>query len=372
MKIIAFYLPQFHTFPENDEWWGKGFTEWVNVKSAKALYEGHNQPREPLDDNYYDLSKIEPLRWQAQLAKEYGIYGFCYYHYWFDGHMFMQKPMENMLNDRSIDLPFCICWANENWTKAWAKRSKEVLISQTYGDRNDWKKHFEYFFQFFKDDRYIRVDGKPLLVIYRPELISTLEEMLELWQTMARKKGLKGLAFAYQQSAYDHTKASSGHLFDYGIEYEPNLVKNGEQCKTLPVIIRKALNIISMKLNLPPSKIASVRYDYDDAWRRIISHKPKDSKMLPGAFVDWDNTPRYGKGASMYEGVTPEKFQKYLSEQIKHAKNDYKKDMLFMFAWNEWGEGGYLEPDKKYGFGMLEAIKRALIENDEFPECFGS
>lgn len=367
MKIIAFYLPQFHSFPENDKWWGKGFTEWANVKKARPLFKNHYQPREPLNDNYYDLSRIEPLQWQAKLAKDYGIYGFCYYHYWFDGHMLMEKPMENMLQDKTINLPFCICWANENWTKAWAKKSREVLISQTYGDKKDWENHFNYFLKFFKDKRYIMVDGKPLLIIYRPELIPTLEDMIRLWQKMAKQNGFKGITLAYQQTTYDHTKSKTGYLFDYGIEYEPNIVKNYEQCRTLPIIIRKSLNIICSKLKLPTSKMSSVWYSYDDAWKRILKHVPRDSKMIPGAFVDWDNTPRYGREASLYTGVTPKKFEKYLSLQIQHAKKTYKKDMIFMFAWNEWGEGGYLEPDKKNGYGMLEAVRNALLENNEFP-----
>ena len=144
MKIIAFYLPQFHCFPENDAWWGTGFTEWNNVRSAQPLFKNHNQPRVPLDNNYYDLTETENLRWQAHLAQKYGVYGFCYYHYWFNGKLLMEKPMEQMLSDKEIQLPFCICWANENWTKAWAKRSKEVLIAQNYENKEDWKKHFEY------------------------------------------------------------------------------------------------------------------------------------------------------------------------------------------------------------------------------------
>ena len=168
MKIIAFYLPQFHCFPENDAWWGTGFTEWNNVRSAQPLFKNHNQPRVPLDNNYYDLTETENLRWQAHLAQKYGVYGFCYYHYWFNGKLLMEKPMEQMLSDKEIQLPFCICWANENWTKAWAKRSKEVLIAQNYENKEDWKKHFEYLEKFFKDKRYIKCNGKPLLVICRP------------------------------------------------------------------------------------------------------------------------------------------------------------------------------------------------------------
>ena len=165
MKIIAFYLPQFHSFPENDEWWGKGFTEWTNVKRAKPSFKGHYQPRIPLNKNYYNLTDVNALKWQADIAKKYGVYGFCYYHYWFDGHMLMEKPMEIMLQNKEVDLPFCICWANENWTKAWAQHSRKVLIAQTYGDKKDWEKHFYYLLPFFKDKRYIYKDGMPIFVI---------------------------------------------------------------------------------------------------------------------------------------------------------------------------------------------------------------
>ena len=225
MKIIAFYLPQFHSFKENDEWWGKGFTEWTNVKNAKPLFKGHYQPRIPLNKNYYNLTNVDTLKWQADIAKKYGIYGFCYYHYWFDGHMLMEKPMELMLANEEVDLPFCICWANENWTKAWAQHSKKVLISQTYGDRSDWEKHFYYLLPFFMDKRYIYKDEMPIFVIYRPELIPTLRPMLEFWDKLAKENGLKGIIYMYQQHNYDHQTADTGDLFSYAIEYEPGRVK---------------------------------------------------------------------------------------------------------------------------------------------------
>lgn len=375
MKIIAFYLPQFHTFPENDEWWGKGFTEWTNVKRAQPLFKGHNQPRIPLNKNYYNLTDEETLIWQSELAQKFGIYGFCYYHYWFDGHMLMEKPMEIMLDSDKISLPFCICWANENWTKAWADHSKEILISQTYGDKSDWKKHFEYLLPFFKDKRYINVDNKPVLVIYRPEIIPTLREMLEYWDELARKNGLNGIVYMYQHNAYNHLKDKNGDLFDYAIEYQPgrikgflpNRPKNEQQCCSMGSVLRKSLNSFVTKWKIKQTELSTMCYDYDDAWKRILKLQPEDDKKIPGAFVDWDNSPRYGGKGSLYKGVTPEKFKKYLSLQIKHAKNDYHKDMIFMFAWNEWGEGGYLEPDEKYEYGMLEAVRDALMENNEFP-----
>ena len=160
MKIIAFYLPQFHEIPENNEWWGKGFTEWVNVKKAQKLFDGHNQPREPLNDNYYDLKDNSVMDWQISIAKKYGVYGFCFYHYWFNGHLLLQKPVEAFLSNKKQDMPFCICWANEHWTNAWVSKANKVLIEQEYGKEEDWKEHFDYLLPFFKDDRYIKNNGE--------------------------------------------------------------------------------------------------------------------------------------------------------------------------------------------------------------------
>lgn len=184
MKIIAFYLPQFHEIPENNEWWGEGFTEWVNVKKAKPLFEGHNQPRVPLDDKYYDLLDDEVKIWQAKIAKENGIYGFCYYHYWFNGRKVLERPMEQMLRNNEVDIPFCVCWANEPWTKAWIGRN-EIILPQFYGEKKEWKEHFDYLLPFFQDKRYIKENGKPLMVIYRAEVITNLNEMLDYWSELA-------------------------------------------------------------------------------------------------------------------------------------------------------------------------------------------
>lgn len=364
MKIITFYLPQFHTFPENDEWWGKGFTEWTNVKAAQPLFKGHVQPKVPLDSNYYNLLDVETIRWQTTLAKKYGIYGFCWYHYWFDGKMLMEKPMEIMLEDKTIDFPFCICWANENWTKAWAKKERTVLISQTYGEEADWRAHFNYLLRFFIDERYIKIDNKPLIVIYRPELIKPLRNMMEVWNTLAIENGFSGIKLAYQQIFYNHLKDRTGDLFDYGIEYQPGFVKV-KQRRSFPVIRRKILHEVVSKLKLPQKRFSTIYYDYDDTWKKIIDIKPRDGKMIPGAYVNWDNTPRYKKHASLDIGYSKEKFQKYLSIQIKRAKEVYHKDMLFLFAWNEWGEGGYLEPDENEKYDRLEAVRGALLENGE-------
>lgn len=359
MKIIAYYLPQFHTFPENDAWWGTGFTEWNNVRTASPLFEGHAQPRKPLKGRYYDLSDREVQRWQAGLAREYGIYGFCYYHYWFEGKLLMQKPLENMLYDKTIDLPFCISWANEDFTRSWAQKKKELLLKQTYGKEEDWKRHFEYLLPFFTDERYIRIDDRPVFIIYRPELIEELYPMLELWNAMAAGNGLKGMKYIYQQVFYNHLTDRGGELFDYGIEYQPTFVKR-QMMKTPKVIGHKIRNQTANLLHRNLSERSAILYDYDETWERILRLVPRDEKMIPGAFVDWDNTPRYKSYSSICYGYSAEKFERYLTKQIVRARDVYHKDLIFLFAWNEWGEGGYLEPDETDGYGRLEAVKRAL------------
>ena len=213
MKIIAFYLPQFHEIPENNKWWGKGFTEWVNVKKARPLFENHNQPRVPLNKNYYNLLDEKTQKEQVKLANDYGLYGFCFYHYWFDGKLLLEKPVEKFLKNKSLDTHFCICWANEHWTNAWANKEAKVLIEQKYGNKKEWKDHFDYLLNFFKDDRYIKENNKPLLVIYRPELIDCLKEMLEFWDEEAKKHGFAGLDFAYQHAGYTVSPKCDESLF---------------------------------------------------------------------------------------------------------------------------------------------------------------
>lgn len=372
MKTIAFYLPQFHPFPENDEWWGKGFTEWVNVKKAKPLYEGHYQPRIPKDNNYYYLLDPEVMRWQISLAKEYGVYGFCFYHYWFDGHLLMEKPVEMFLEDKTMDHPFCICWANEHWTKAWVSKADNVLIAQRYGERKEWTEHFNYLLPFLKDPRYIKNDGKPLVILYRPELIECLNDMLDCWQELAKENGLPGLDFAYQQVQFDVQKQKDDSRFAYNIEYQPayatyDLTKDQHAfLKAVKRNVVKALEKIGIHLTISRPQSLTLR-DYDAMWQAVLDRKPTDGKSVPGAFVDWDNTPRRQERGSVFVGACPEKFQKYMTQQIKRAKEEYHQDMLFLFAWNEWAEGGYMEPDEKYGCGYLEALKNALIANGEFP-----
>lgn len=374
MKIIAFYLPQFHSIPENDAWWGKNFTEWENVKKARPLFNGHKQPKTPQSENYYNLLDYKVLQWQANLAKDAGLYGFCIYHYWFNGHMLLEKPMEMLLQHPEIDLNYCISWANEDWTKAWVGKDNQTLISQNYGEKKEWEEHFNYFNKFFKDKRYITENGKPILVIYRPELIPCLKEMLEYWKELAKKSGLEGIKFAYQHPNFTFIKEKDDSCFDYAIEYQPafarRLMFHNENSAIFVVkrkfdlwmqkVFHRSLDLSFLKGQKGPSV-----FYYDEVWATILNQTPLSGKSIPGAFVNWDNTPRRGKTGSVAIGATPEKFKEYIKKQIIHAKTIYHKDMIFIFAWNEWAEGGYLEPDFDNGNRYLSGIREALIETSE-------
>ena len=374
MKIIPLYLPQFHTIPENDEWWGKGFTEWVNVREAKPLFEGHNQPRVPLNNNYYDLSDIETLKWQCRIAKEYGIYGFCMYHYWFNGHLLLEKPMEMLLAHPEIDIKYCISWANHDWTDAWkaSNRQPKVLIAHNFDDEKDWVDHFNYLLPFFKDPRYMTENNKPLMVIYIPNIIRKLKKMLDVWSQMARDNGFDGLTFIYQSAASSFDNSWDHSLFDYGVEMNPGYVglanrqKNSSFFPKLMKYSHEIKRFLHIRRSLlPQKKITEVsKADYDYTWQRILELRPISNtpKMIPCAFTDWDNTPRHKERGYLFQGVSPDKFKSYFKQLIDNTKKFYDTDMIFVFAWNEWAEGGYLEPDEKNGFAFLEAIKECLSE----------
>ena len=375
MKIIPLYLPQFHTIPENDEWWGKGFTEWVNVRDAKPLFEGHNQPRVPLNNNYYDLSDIETLKWQCRIAKEYGIYGFCMYHYWFNGHLLLEKPMEMLLAHPEIDIKYCISWANHDWTDAWkaSNRQPKVLIAHNFDDEKDWVDHFNYLLPFFKDPRYMTENNKPLMVIYIPNIIRKLKKMLDVWSQMARDNGFDGLTFIYQSAASSFDNSWDHSLFDYGVEMNPGYVglanrqKNSSFFPKLMKYSHEIKRFLHIRRSLlPQKKITEVsKADYDYTWQRILELRPISNapKMIPCAFTDWDNTPRHKERGYLYQGVSPDKFKSYFKQLIDNTKNFYDTDMIFVFAWNEWAEGGYLEPDEKNGFAFLEAIKECIKDD---------
>lgn len=364
MKTIAFYLPQFHAIPENDAWWGTGFTEWVNVKAAKPQFKGHIQPEIPYNNNYYDLLDPKAQIEQAEMAKKYGLGGFCYYHYWFEGKLLLEKPMENMMANPEIDIPFCICWANETWARTWDGQENHILIKQNYNeDEAAWKRHFDYLLPFFQDSRYICHDGKPMLLIYKPQLITNCKQMLEYWRALAKDAGLPGLYIGFQHfSAFDADADTLG--FDFGVEFEPFYTVY-ELKKELHAPLRKLVYALKhprwifRKLRQKLCHKPTV-YDYDEIWQRIIRRQPNSANRIPGGFTAWDNTPRRGRDSNVFFGASPEKFRKYLTQQLDHAHDQYHADYLFLNAWNEWAEGAHLEPDAHNGYGYLDALKAAV------------
>ncbi len=373
MKIIPVYLPQFHRIPENDKWWGEGFTEWTNVKNAQPLFEGHYQPRVPLHHNYYDLTDVEVLKWQAKIAREHGIYGFSMYHYWFNGRLLLQKPMELLLAHPEIDLHYCICWANHDWIDSWKTTDKKVsriLISHNFDDEQDWIEHFNYMLPFFKDPRYINENNKPYLGIYIPNIISKLNKMLCLWTKMAQEAGFAGLTYFYQAAPSCFDKSWDRSHFDYGMHFHPGYARMVDEFsgfKTLKWQLIKFLRPVKRILHINTSSCGNKGeiLDYDKLWEKILQLRPDDDKTIPGAFVDWDNTPRRSGRGTVYFGASPQKFKRYFRQLVLNTRKYYKQDKIFVFAWNEWGEGGYLEPDEKFGYGYLEAIRDVLMEMDE-------
>ncbi len=371
MKIIPVYLPQYHTIPENDNWWGKGFTEWENLKYAKPLFEGHCQPRVPLNRNYYDLSDVETLKWQCKLAREHGIYGFCMYHYWFNGKLLLEKPMEMLLAHPEIDINYCISWADIDWRNTWnaSLNSERILIADDFDNEDLWVAHFNYLLRFFRDSRYMKIGNKPLMVIYAPQIISKHNKMMELWTAMAKDAGFDGLTYISQSAASAFDRSWDRSHFDYEVEMNPQYItyvsgnKLEERYIRLIKYSRKIKQLLHIKRSLVPDFLRGTvkKYDYDKTWRRILDHHPVSDKMIPCAFTDWDNTPRYRNNKGyLYEGVTVDKFHRYFAALVEKAKKEYSTDMMFVFAWNEWTEGGYLEPDELYGMGFLNAIKDVL------------
>ncbi|MBU3088275.1 glycoside hydrolase family 99-like domain-containing protein [Clostridium gasigenes] len=343
-KLIAFYLPQFHAIPENDKWWGEGFTEWVNTKKAKPLFNGHQQPKTPLNDNYYSLLDSKTQEWQAKLAQDNGVDGFCYYHYWFNGKMLLEKPMENMLANKNITLPFCISWANEPWARTWDGKDKEVLMPQSYGGEKEWKEHFDYLLQFFLDERYIKIDNKPMFVIYRTSNIPDCEEMVKFWNSESKKNGFDGIYLVETMNSFQNSSVINNS--DAVVEFEPMITIRHH----LP-LYKQGIRFIKKKLSVLD------KIDYSYVWDRVIK-KDVDygKKKFLGAFVSWDNTARKGKKGLVLTNGNPEKFEKGLRNQILKSK-EIDSDFIFINAWNEWAEGTYLESDKLNEFNYITKIK---------------
>ena len=353
LKIIAFHLPQFHSFPENDIWWGKDFTEWNNVKKARSLFKNHKQPRIPQNKNYYSMLDIGTLKKQAELSGKYGIDGFCYYHYWFNGKLLMEKPLELLLQNPDIEQKFCLCWANEPWTRSWDGKNGEILIEQKYGGKKEWELHFQYLLPFFRDSRYIKVGLAPMLVLYRTNNIPVLGEMLSYWQKRSKEYGFEGLYIIEENNYYQ--KQAISDISDAELDFEPMYTLQYGRNIFQKIIWRLKSECMDIKYR------TSVRfYSYDSTWKLILKRKKTKRKKayIRSAFVDWDNTPRRkGKGIVFYGG-NPLKFENYFAELIRRTKEEGQQ-FLFINAWNEWAEGAYLEPDEGNGYAYLEAVWQA-------------
>lgn len=363
MKLLAFYLPQYHTIPENDKWWGKGFTEWTNVKKTKPLFKNQTQPKTPLNNNYYNLLDKSTVEWQTNLMKKYGIYGFCYFHYWFNGKKLLEKPAENLLKWTDIEQPFCFAWANVTWARTWTavkgavttwvssdtkKGEKAILIEQTYGKEENWKEHYNYLRQFFKDKRYIKIDNKPMFLIYHLEDIVCAKEMFALWNILAVRDGFSGIHLV---SINEVPKNN---------EYIEAIARYGNYSNYDPHFLRQIYNSLIYKLKLPFRRRPNI-LNYERVWRNIIKEKPIEGvKNYLGAVVSYDETPRKGRQACFIAGATPTIFEKYLKLQIEKAEKVCRTEYMFIDAWNEWGEGNYLEPDTEHQYAYLEAIKNVL------------
>ncbi len=350
MKILALYLPQFHAIPENDEWWGEGFTEWTNTKKAKPLFKGHYQPRTPAEERFYNLLDPDTQEWQSNLAQEYGIDGFVYYHYWFNGKKLLEKPMEKMLTNSNITIPFCISWANEPWTRAWDGGEREILMPQSYGGPDDWLKHIDYLLPFFKDSRYIKNDNRPVLFIYRTASITNCDEMIMLWEDILRQNGFDGIYLIETLNSFqkDPILSSSKAAFTF------------EPMYTIAHTRRSIMNRLFIKLNRIFRNLPLME-NYDKLFSRIVTRDAStaysNKNAVVGAFVDWDNTARKGNRGIMVMGSSPTKFQKYIRKLISYATNINAR-YIVINAWNEWAEGTHLEPDNKHGIEYLDAVRK--------------
>ncbi len=356
MKILAFYLPQFHTIFENDVWWGKGFTEWTNVRRAKPIYKGQYQPRVPLNNNYYDLSKVETLKWQIDLAKKYQIYGFCIYHYWFNGKMLLEKPAEMLLANPQLSINFCFSWANEPWSRTWDGKSHQVLMPQEYGDEKEWKEHFDYLLPFFKDPRYIKENNKPMFLIYKSSSIVKCKEMMTFFDILAKKAGFDGMHFVETLIKLRPEKRLLP--FSAKVEYEPIGVSNSIQ-RSYNAFRRYIVgwfnNVFHTKIPKNPKRL------FKDEVKTTLSNTATEGTYA-GAFLGWDNTARRYLTATYITSPTKEELKDYLKKKIEIGRNIYKTDYLFINAWNEWAEGTYLEPDERHRYEYLEAVKEVLEE----------
>lgn len=361
INYLAFYLPQYHEIPENNDWWGKGYTEWTAVKNAKKYFSTHNQPRVPLDNNYYDLSDESGKiwKWQARLAKEYGIDGFCIYHYWFDTNdQLLEKPMEILLKHREIEINYCVCWANESWARNWYGLNNVILKEQKYSIES-FVAQFNYLLPFFKDDRYIKINNKPLFCIYKSSEISDLGTFVEVWNDLAKQNGFDGIYFVSARTG--HKKIDTRSIFfNAYYNFEPGYTLNHRIgfFNKLPSYLRKVAVRLKNKYSQRKSieSIINSHIVFNKMYKKDKNNNGLN--VFPGAFVAWDNTPRRSYKGTIYKNTSPLDFEREMSGLGLAKKNGYNLSYVFINAWNEWGEGCYLEPDTINQCDYLSVIRK--------------
>jgi len=348
VRLIAFYLPQFHAIPENDRWWGAGFTEWTNVTKALPRFAGHYQPRLPGALGFYDLSETKALRRQAELARRYGIHGFCFHHYWFGGDRLLERPLDNLLANPDIDLPFCINWANENWSRRWDGRDDDILMAQNHSPEDDlaFARSIE---PLFADPRYIRIDGRPLLMLYRPGILPDATATIDRWRNHFVRIGEVDPFIVMAQAFGDEDPRSYG--MDGAVAFPPHRAGDG-LCQIEP----------------------PARYDhgfrgtirsYHQLAQASIAHQPEGYIFFPGVCPQWDNEARKPARGMVYAGSTPSLYGQWLDAECRRVL-DREPDhrIVFINAWNEWAEGAHLEPDRHYGHAYLAATAQVLSKLD--------
>lgn len=361
-RIIAIHLPQFHPFKENDEWWGKGFTEWTNVAKARPRYRGHYEPHLPSDTGFYDLRLPESRQLQAELAREYGIDGFCYYHYWFNGHRLMERPVNEILELGKPDFPFMLCWANENWSRNWDGGFSKILIEQRYC-KEDFEDHMRYLCEkVFPDPRYIRVNGKPFFAVYKANLFPDVKECVTIWRKVAKEYGME-LYLGYM------TRGNINYIkdgFDCSIDFQPHvngylkhsIVKQLFDFRNSNLLFRAWRHLLPNERN--PFNMS---HNYEDYAKAMYKELPYNTRKYPCVTPSWDNSPRRKGWFFSLRNSTPQLYGKWLAHVLnKFVPYSEDENFVFINAWNEWAEGNHLEPDQKWGRGYLEETKNQIDE----------
>ena len=348
VKLIAFYLPQFHPIPENDKAWGRGFTEWHNVAAAKPWFPGHYQPRVPADLGFYDLRVPETMVEQAELAKQNGLYGFCYYYYWFNGNRPLALPIDSMLQNPRINIPFCLCWANESWTRRWDGGNREIIIEQKHNAHDD-NAFIDSILPVFEDERYIKINGKPLLLVYRTELFPNVKETADLWRKKARERGWRDL-FLVRCEGFDCDSKPGDIGFDASYEVPTFILPDALQVKS-----KRALGV--------HEAFQGRIFEYKKIVDYYLNRPSPDYRRFRDIMLAWDNTARHGMKATIFHNVTPELYREWLRGSVEKANDEHPhgERLVFINAWNEWAEGSYLEPDLRFGSKFLDATRDVAI-----------